>query len=233
MMSKPTLVSHTLCPYVQRAAIVLFEKGVPFERVYIDLSNKPDWFKKASPLGKVPLLKTEDGGYLFESAPIVEFLDETIPGQLHPDSPQNRARHRAYIEFASQTLNGIGVLYNAKDEAAFETAKSALRSRFEHMESILDPSGPFFSGADFSLVDAAFAPVFRYFDVFDTFTVLDTFDGLDLVTAWREHLSNRSSVQAAVRETYPADLLQFLRRRGSWITGLLETHERTEQRATA
>ena len=59
-MAKPlTLVSHLLCPYVQRAAIALAEKNVPFERVVIDLANKPDWFIAISPLGKVPLLRLQ------------------------------------------------------------------------------------------------------------------------------------------------------------------------------
>ena len=57
-MSQPiTLVSHLLCPFVQRAAIVLLEKGVPFTRKNIDLANKPDWFLAISPLGKVPVLQ--------------------------------------------------------------------------------------------------------------------------------------------------------------------------------
>ena len=51
------LISHKLCPYVQRAVIALNEKGVPFERIDIDLANKPDWFLKISPLGKVPVLR--------------------------------------------------------------------------------------------------------------------------------------------------------------------------------
>ena len=59
------LVSHALCPYVQRAAIVLAEKGVAFERRDIDLSNKPAWFLALSPLGKTPVLSlsftTADG----------------------------------------------------------------------------------------------------------------------------------------------------------------------------
>ncbi len=50
------LISHKLCPYVQRAVIALTEKGVPFERIDIDLANKPDWFLKISPLGKTPVL---------------------------------------------------------------------------------------------------------------------------------------------------------------------------------
>jgi glutathione S-transferase len=76
-MARPlTLVSFDLCPYVQRAAIVLAEKGVPFERIDVDLGNKPGWFKAISPLGKVPLLKVGDE-VLFESSVIVEYLEET------------------------------------------------------------------------------------------------------------------------------------------------------------
>ena len=97
-MLKLTLISHHLCPYVQRAAIALGEKGVPFERVVIDLDNKPEWFLEISPLGKVPLLLIEDDGEqtaLFESAAICEYLDETQPGpRLHPGDALLRARHR-------------------------------------------------------------------------------------------------------------------------------------------
>lgn len=42
------LISHKLCPYVQRAVIALTEKGVAFERVDVDFANKPDWFLKVS-----------------------------------------------------------------------------------------------------------------------------------------------------------------------------------------
>jgi len=59
------LISHPLCPYVQRAAIALNEKRVDFEREYIDLANKPDWFREISPLGKVPVLLV-DGVPVFE-----------------------------------------------------------------------------------------------------------------------------------------------------------------------
>lgn len=71
-----TLVSFDLCPYVQRAAIALAEKGVPFERRTVDLADKPGWFRAISPLGKVPLLQVGDA-VLFESAVIVEYLDDT------------------------------------------------------------------------------------------------------------------------------------------------------------
>ena len=50
------LISHELCPYVQRSVIVLTEKSIPFIRTDIDLTNKPEWFTDLSPLGKVPVL---------------------------------------------------------------------------------------------------------------------------------------------------------------------------------
>ncbi|ASP36233.1 glutathione S-transferase family protein [Labrenzia sp. VG12] len=232
MTTSLTLISHTLCPYVQRAAIVLAEKEIPFERIMIDLANKPDWFRTASPLGKVPLLKTGDR-YLFESAPIVEYLDETTAPKLHPDEPLERARHRAYVEFASQTLNGIGALYSAQDDTGFAAASAALTQKFRHLEDVIAPGGPFFAGSAFSLVDAAFAPVFRYFDVFESFLALDILERLDKVSAWRHQLSQRPSVRNAVSGEYPDLLRGFLRKKNSWMSHLLDLHERRESTAMA
>src|SRR5208282_5753640 len=85
-LAELTLVSHNLCPYVQRAAIALAEKRVAFARVYVDLSDKPDWFRAISPLGKTPLLKVASGGgeqVIFESAVILEYLEETEANPLH------------------------------------------------------------------------------------------------------------------------------------------------------
>jgi glutathione S-transferase len=170
-----TLVSHYLCPYVQRVTISLAEKQVHFERSYVDLSNKPDWFSAVWPLGKVPLLQIGSKGsadrVIFESAVILEYLEETEGYPLQPSDPYERARHRAFIEFASTILNAIGRFYSAKTEIAFRQEANGLRELFARVESELENSGrgdgPWFSGARFSLVDAAFAPVFRYFDVFD------------------------------------------------------------------
>jgi glutathione S-transferase len=67
------LLSHKLCPYVQRAVIALTEKGVGYERIDIDLANKPDWFLALSPLGKTPVLQVGDK-VIFESAVILEYL---------------------------------------------------------------------------------------------------------------------------------------------------------------
>src|SRR3954449_10872875 len=170
MMPKLTLVSHKLCPYVQRAVIALKEKGVPFERIDIDLANKPDWFLKISPLGKVPVLIVRDGASevsLFESNVICEYIEDTQAGtKLHPENPLQRAQHRAWMEFGSTILSELWGLETTGDAAVFEAKRVAVAAKFARVEEALG-SGPFFAGAKFSLVDAVFAPIFRYFDVFD------------------------------------------------------------------
>ena len=83
------LISHKLCPYVQRAVIALTEKGIEFERIDIDLGNKPEWFLAISPLGKTPVLQVGDVP-IFESAVILEYLEETAPKPLHPLDPLRR-----------------------------------------------------------------------------------------------------------------------------------------------
>ena len=134
-MADLTLVSHHLCPYVQRAVVALSEKGVAFERLDVDLAAKPAWFQAISPLGKVPLLKVARPGrgdvVLFESAVICEFIEETQGGApLHPADPIARAEHRAWIEFASAILNDISAFYTAPDPALFEVKRTALAAKF-------------------------------------------------------------------------------------------------------
>src|SRR5438445_13357858 len=110
-MAALKLISHKLCPYVQRAVIALTEKGVPFERIDIDLADKPDWFLKISPLGKVPVLTvaTENGEVaLFESNVICEYIEDAQPGaRLHQHDPLKRAQHPAWIESGSSILGDL------------------------------------------------------------------------------------------------------------------------------
>ena len=136
MPEKLVLISHRLCPYVQRAAIALAEKGVPFERVDIDLDAKPDWFLKLSPLGKVPVLKVGDR-VIFESAVILEYLEDTQPKPLHPADPLARAEHRAWIEFGSSILADLWGFYTAPDAETFAAKTAALEAKFARLETRL------------------------------------------------------------------------------------------------
>lgn len=216
-----TLVSHHLCPYVQRAAIALSEKNIPFERSYIDLSAKPDWFLKLSPLGKVPLLivRGADGSQatIFESNVICEYLEDIGPGtKLHPEEAVDRARHRAWMEFGSAILADLWGLETAADRQRFEEKRRALGQKFASVEHELG-DGPFFGGGRFSLVDAVFAPIFRYFDLFDAILDMGIFAQTPRVRRWRTALATRPSVRAAVTDDYADRLRAFLRRHDAYL----------------
>ena len=209
------LISHHLCPYVQRAVIVLTEKQIPHRRTYIDLANKPEWFSKLSPLGRVPVLET-GGSVIFESQVIAEYLDEITPGSLHPAEPLDKARHRSWVEFGSETLNAIGAFYSARDPETFEDKRRALRDKFERIEPEI--TGPFFDGEEFHLINAVWGTIFRYFDVFDQIADFGVMTGLANTRTWRGAVSSRPSVVAAPPEGYPERLNQFLRDRGSVLS---------------
>jgi glutathione S-transferase len=214
------LISHKLCPYVQRAVIALTEKDVAFVRVDIDLANKPDWFLGVSPLGKTPVLQVGDTA-VFESAVILEYLEETERKPLHPADPLVRAEHRAWIEFGSAVLNDIAGFYAAPDEATFSARTSQLAQRCERLEARV-VAAPWFDGESFSLVDAVFGPVFRYFDVFDEIADLRILADKPKLARWRQNLGARPSVRTAVGADYPVLLRDFIARRQSWLSGLQE-----------
>jgi glutathione S-transferase len=213
MPNQRILISHPLCPYVQRVAIVLAEKNLTFERRDIDLAHKPDWFLAISPLGKTPVLLAE-GNALFESAVICEYLDETRRPRLHPETPLLRAKHRAWMEFGSALLNAVAGFYSAPDDAMLAAKVVDIRRRFEQLEAVLT-GGPYFSGASFCMVDAVFGPVFRYFDVFEAIEDFGFFANTPRVRAWRAMLAQRHSVISAVRPDYGTLLYAFLRARHS------------------
>lgn len=210
----PILVSFPLCPYVQRAAIVLAEKGVAFRRIDIDLADKPDWFLRLSPTGRVPLLRVGDA-VLFESAAIIEYLDEVHAPRLHPDDPLTRARHRAWIDQGSALLSDLWTIETTKDQARFDAACASLQTRLSSLAQELGDRN-WFGGARFSLVDAVHAPVFRYFDLLED-------AGLHLVppalAAWRGRLMQRASVIGAVPPDYAPRLRAFVMAEG----GILST----------
>lgn len=209
-----TLISHPLCPFVQRAAIVLLEKKVPFERIDVDLADKPDWFIAISPTGKVPLLKVKlpdsADAILFESTAICEYLNETQDGvSLYSNNAISRAQQRAWVEFGVAALSEAWQFLNAKELAVADDKKAAFRDKLLRLESTLE-QGPYFSGSVFSMVDAMFAPVFRYFDLLSPVVSQPIFDNLPRVSAWRDSLAHRPSVISAVRDDYADRFRQHL-----------------------
>lgn len=84
---KHTLVVFKICPWCMRVLTMMHQKNIDIEVKFIEISNKPDWFQKISPLGKVPILIIGESGInlnnislvvLFESTVIMEYMDEMV-----------------------------------------------------------------------------------------------------------------------------------------------------------
>lgn len=194
---KPELISFKLCPFVQRSVIVLKEKNIDFDITYIDLKNPPDWFKQISPLGKVPVLKVGDE-VLFESAVIMEYLDEINPPSLHPADPLLKAKNRAWIEFASTVIMAQFNMLMCQEKEASENAEQELHTKLAQLEQQV--KGPLFNGEEFALVDAAFAPIFMRLAMLEQWQPMGLLEKLPKVKKWSETLLARDSVKNSVLE---------------------------------
>lgn len=161
MQPKLELISFKLCPFVQRAVIVLKKKVVDFDITYIDLSNPPEWFKEISPLGQVPVLKvTTDQGteVLFESSVIQEYVDEITPPSLQPNDPLIKAKNRAWISFGADILFAMHGFITHPDQLVCEEKEGVIRQKLKQLEAA-HSGGDFFNGETFNLIDAAYAPM--------------------------------------------------------------------------
>ncbi len=219
-MSQPTkleLVSFKVCPFVQRSVIALHEKGVDFTLTHINPHEPPDWFKAISPLGKVPVLLV-DGTPLFESAVILEYLDEVYPPSLHPADPLEKARHRAWVEFCSELLTRHYRMTTVKDEAGFNEARDSLQQGLQRLDTVLAAEAPYFAGQTFHLVDCVYAPLFM------RLALLKQIFGLDLqlsarMQVWSDTLLALESVKTSVVEDFEAVFMNFLTMQGGFILG--------------
>ena len=190
------LISFKTCPFVQRAVITLNSKNVDYKVTYIDLAEPPQWFLDVSPLGKVPVLKV-DGEILFESAVINEYLDEITGGELQPKNPLERAKNRAWIEFASTMLGNSYMMKMATDKENYNKYRDLLIQQIERVEGRLG-EGPWFNGEQFTLADTAFAPLFTHLAVGgEKFNMIDA-NRTPRVAAWSKRLMDLPAVQSSV-----------------------------------
>ena len=212
-LPKLKLISFPICPYVQRSMTILNEKNIPFDIEYIDVSAPPSWFHEISPLDKVPVLLV-DGKPLFESMVICEYLDEITPGSMYPSDPFERAENRAWIEFGNDILSTTFDFMRTDDVKKFNHSKITLIDRFDVLEEKFDNT-EYFNGAEFSMVDAVYAPIFRYHKRILEHKDYGIFEDAPNVKAWGDRLLARPSVVKAVPESYGQRFLKFLENQNS------------------
>jgi len=197
------LYDFPMSPRARKVRIVLAEKGLPYEKVTVDITKgeqkKPE-FLAINPYGKVPALQ-DDGFAIYESIIIMEYLNDThADPPLLPADPGQRARARVLMHYADNPYDSAlaalvsEIFFKPQGQANQEVitkAKQDLSACFERLERELGTNdyllGPF-SLADIGYV--SWAPLFGPLQV-------EIPQHLPRVTAWLNRLKNRSSVQAA------------------------------------
>lgn len=212
------LVSAKECPFVQRAVIILREKSVPHDVTYIDLDNKPEWFLKQSPRGKVPILIV-DGQVLFESQAICEYLDETQGARrLIPQDPILRARDRAWFSYTSEDFFVPQYLLMVADnEKTYVEKREQLATRLARLEHELPGAWLSGDGSQFGLADAAIAPFFTRLALLTTWTGHDWLEALPRVRALSEALLTRPAVRDSVVPEFEHVVERMVRARNAYL----------------
>jgi glutathione S-transferase len=180
------LYNAARCPYAARVRIVLAEKGVEFETVEIDLSDRPAWLYEKNPAGRVPVLE-EDDRPLAESVVIMEFLEERYPDPpLLPPDPADRAAVRLLI-FRDRDLTDPYYALRRGEDGAAERLDAALAKLDVHLYE-----QDYLGGAEYGLADIALVPwVLRARDMLGV-----NLNGYPSLGAWLERLEERPAIMA-------------------------------------
>ena len=192
------LVSLAICPYVQRVTIILHEKQQPFDIQHIDPYDPPAWFLAWSPTGKVPAMRVDEQHVLFESAVIMEYLEEVHPTPaFHSSDPLVKAQHRAWMSFSDILLSDQLQLLTTTDADIFLQKQKTLRDNLARIETAMIGI-PFFGGITPCLVDLAIAPFFTRLHLIEKKLALNLLDQLPKMQQLSYALRNLDSVKRSV-----------------------------------
>lgn len=214
-MTKPKLITSKLSPYGHKVEMVLIEKNIPYEKQEVDLANRPEWFVKDAPLGKVPLLYI-DNKILFESSVICEYLEETnLANSLHSKDPAIKALNRAWVEFSSTLGSAIFAFAFANSENS-AAKKDDLISKIAILEKNLS-ANPYFNGSDFLLVDIALACSLKPLVFLDNKYSLNLLANSPKLTAYAANVTARESLAKVLPQNYEELFALLLARKKSHL----------------
>jgi len=152
------LYSGTVDPYSHRCRIVLFEKGMDFEVIDVDLTNKTEDLAILNPYGEVPVLVERDL-VLSEANIINEYIDERFPHpQLMPADPVMRARARLFLyNFEKDLFSHIKDIESSDAETA-DKARKMVRDNLTQLVPIFGKQS-YLMGDEYSMLDVAITPL--------------------------------------------------------------------------
>jgi len=163
------LYSGTTCPFSQRCRIVLYEKGMDFQIIDVDMFNKPEDIAVMNPYNRLPVLVERDL-ILYESNIINEYIDERFPHpQLMPGDPVDRARVRLFLlNFEKELFVHVSTLESRaakSNEKALEKARAHIRDRLTQLAPVF-LKNKYMLGDSFSMLDVAIAPLLWRLDYY-------------------------------------------------------------------
>ena len=152
------LYSGTTDPFSHRCRIVLYEKGMDFQVVDVDLFNKPEDIAIINPYNRVPVLVDRDL-ILYESNIINEYIDERFPHpQLMPPDPIMRAKARQILHTLENELFSHIEALEKNQKAAADKARIHVRDQLMQLVPLFAKQ-KYMLGDEFSMLDVAIAPL--------------------------------------------------------------------------
>lgn len=152
------LYSGTTDPFSHRCRIVLYEKGMDFQVIDVDLFSKPEDIAVINPYNRVPVLVDRDL-VLYESNIINEYIDERFPHpQLMPPDPIMRARARQLLHSLEHELFAHIETLEKNQKGAADKARSHVRDQLIQLAPMFAKQ-KFMLGDEFSMLDVAIAPL--------------------------------------------------------------------------
>jgi glutathione S-transferase len=183
-----TLYDAARCPYCARVRIVLAEKGIEYEPVEIDLTDRPAWIYEKNATGRVPVVE-EDAWILAESAVIMEYLEERYPEPpLLAADPADRALARLWIIRHDDFTRPYYALRRGEDGASarFDAELGRLH--------VALADRPWLGGQEYGLADIAYVPwVLRARDMLGV-----SLGGFPALSSWLDRLVARASIAQEV-----------------------------------
>jgi stringent starvation protein A len=161
-----TLYSGTTDPFSQRCRNVLYEKGMDFQIIDVDMYNKPEDLAVMNPYNQVPVLVERDL-ILYESNIINEYIDDRFPHpQLMPADPVMRARARLFLfRFEKELFSNIEAIEKGSQKAA-DKARGIIRDNLAQIAPVFSKQKHML-GDEFSMLDVAIAPLLWRLDYYD------------------------------------------------------------------
>lgn len=160
-----TLCGSPISNYYNKVKLALLEKGVPFTEEYAATHSSDEAVLGASPLGKIPFIRTAQGG-LCESQAILDYIEATWPQPaLLPADAFAAAKVRELMTFIDWHLEIVArQLYGATFFGAAPLSEGNLARIRQQLENNiaafkrLAKFSPYVAGDSFTQADcAAFA----------------------------------------------------------------------------